>query len=359
MLRRAATLAAASLALTAAGFAVTTPAQATSSAEPPVVAVVDTGARATHQEFDYRGASSTDDQFVGWWDFTSERKGSIQLPGAGQTWDTAVADPYDNNGHGTQTAAMAGGRGASPVKTPSANPGGKLAIAKVGTGGGTIEGDIGAAVRWATDSVRADVINISIGSIVPLPSFLVSDALQAIAYARSKGVLVVVSNGNGYANAGVPGDPGWASFYAGSPNVLAVGAAGVDGLLVSTDPEVAAVFTVTGPTHTSDTGYASISGTSFASPYTAGFASALIGVARAAGRTLSVDTLERLVKYSAADTTVPPQFEGYGVVSGAVLAAAKAHAAAGTLPARPTPDVSGTYVESVAGTLRTAWALGS
>ena len=44
------------------------------------------------------------------------------------------------------------------------------------------------------------------------------------------------------------------------------------------------------------------------------------------------------------------------MLSLAELPAAKSHAAAGTLPGRPSPDVSGTYVESVAGTLRSVWA---
>src|SRR5688572_18294914 len=98
----------------------------------PVVAVVDTGLRATHQEFDYRGPTSTSDQVVAWWDFTSEVKEKVALPGPGQLWDTAVRDPYDRQGHGTGTAAMAVGRNAVPEKTPAALPGGKVAIAKVG-----------------------------------------------------------------------------------------------------------------------------------------------------------------------------------------------------------------------------------
>ena len=355
MRRTAAVVALAGLVLVAPHAGAVRKARATTATEAPVVAVIDTGVRVTHQEFSYGGRSSTTDQFVAWWDFTTEKKKTVGLPGPGQTWDTAVADPYDKNGHGTLTASMVAGRGADPRKTPAAYPGGKLAIAKVGDGNGTIEGDIGKAVQWATDTVHADVISISIGTIVPVPAALEQSAQDAIAAARSKGVLVVIANGNGFANAGVPGDPGWAGGFSSSTKALLVGAAGVDGYLVCTDPEVAAIFTVTGPSHTSDNGYVTESGTSFGTPYVAGFAASLIQAARSAGRALTADRLETLIKYSADDTVTPPQFEGYGVISGARLAAAQAHARTGTLPARPSPDVSGTYVETVGGTLRSTW----
>jgi subtilisin family serine protease len=165
-------------------------------------------------------------------------------------------------------------------------------------------------------------------------------------------VLVTVANGNGTANAGlVPGD-GASSFYASSQDVLAVGASGVDGATVSYQPEVAAQFTVTGPTHDSTDQYVTESGTSFSSPLTAGFAARLIAEARAAGRDLKAPELETLIKYSARDTELPPTWEGYGVIDEQQLAGAIAHARAGTLPERPDPDVSGTYVERVSGSER-------
>jgi subtilisin family serine protease len=324
--------------------------------KPVVVAMIDTGVRATHQEFDYRGAASTSDQFVAWWDFTDEVKKAIVLPQPGQMWDPKVADPYDRNGHGSITASMVAAREASSTQTPAAAPGVKLAIAKVGTAGGTIQGDLAAAVTWASTTVHADVINISIGSIAPVPAELERGVYDAIAAARRVGVLVVVANGNGFANAGVPGDPGWASWYASSPDVLAVGASDIDQYTVSTDPEVTAVFTVNGPNFKTDNGYVTESGTSFASPFVAGFAARVLQAARDAGRALPPAALEKLLKYSATDTTTPPQFEGYGVLSRSELPAAIGHARNGTLPGRPSPDVSGTYVEQVAGTLRSTWS---
>lgn len=355
MRRSALVLAVLAVAGAAPHAAALTPKASAPAVKAPVIALIDTGVRATHQEFDYRGKASTTDQFVGWWDFTAEKKGKEVLPKAGETWDTAVSDPYDGNGHGTITASMAAGRNVDPRKTPSVSPGAKLAIARVGETGGSISGDIGAAVTWADTTIHADVISISIGSIVPIPSDVSRSVFDAIATARSHGILVTVSNGNGYANAGVPGDPGWASNHGASTHALSVGAAGVNGYQVSTDPEVAAVFTVTGPGQKSDKDYVTESGTSFGTPYVAGFAAALVKASREGGHPLTADRLEQLLKYSATDTSTAPTFEGYGVLSSAELGAALGHARAGTLPTRPSPDLNALYVEDVAGTLRFVW----
>jgi hypothetical protein len=354
--RRTAAVAAA---VTVAGLLVAAPhaLAARTAGAGPVIALIDTGVRATHQEFDYRGPASSSDQVVAWWDFTSEVKKKVVLPQPGQAWDTAVKDPYDRHGHGTGTAAMAVGRNAVPAKTRSALPGGRLAVAKVGNGNGSIEGDLAAAVRWATDTVHADVISISIGTIVPIPADLVRETYDAFAAARRKGTLVVVANGNGWGNVGVlPGDPGWASGYASSTDALAVGASGAVGLLVSTDPEVAASYSVTSAGIESDTAYVDEAGTSFSAPFVAGFAGALVQATRSAGRAVDPARVEQLVKYVAQDTVVPPQFEGYGTLSFAQLPTALTHARAGTLPSRPSPDLSGMYVEQVAGTLRSTWS---
>ena len=331
-------------------------------AKAPVVTVIDTGVRATHRAFDYRGRTSTSDQFVGWWDFSSERKGRTVLPGPGQTWDTQVRDPYDTAGHGTLTAGMAAGRSASPGTTPSANPGGRLAVAKVSGSAGnpgseTIDFTVmGAAVRWAVDTVRTDVISISIGSIVPVPARLYQETFDAIRYARQRGVLVVVSNGNGWGNLGLlPGEPGWANSSAASPYALSVGARSYDGLLNSTDPEVSAVYSITGPSSADDRSDVDSSGTSFGTPYVAGFAAAVLAASRQGGHPLGVDALEQFVKDSSSDTSFPPQTEGYGELTQAQLPAALANARAGRLPSRPSPDTSALYVDGVVGTLRLAW----
>ena len=209
------------------GTATVAPVASALPGDPVVVAMIDTGVRATHQEFDYRGPTDTDDQFVAWWDFSSE--GGGVLPEVGQTWDTTIPDPYDGNGHGTSTASMSVGRNiANPgSQNPSAAPGFKLAVAKVGTAAGSVDGDLAEAIRWARESVKADVISMSIGAIVSLPAALNADVYREFRFAREDGILVVVSNGNGTGGAGlIPGN-GTTTNNGNSPYVLGVGASNV------------------------------------------------------------------------------------------------------------------------------------
>lgn len=329
-------------ALAAAAIAPSASAQtATDPTQGVTVALIDSGINAAHQEF-------APGQLVGYWDFTKPAR-----PRPGELFDPKNP-PADDNGHGTLTAAMAVGRNVVAAKTPSFAPGFRFAMADV-VAGTSVSGDIAAGIRWAVDTVKADVINISIGTIVPVPGasrlFWAAD-YQALAYARSKGVLVTVANGNGTGNLGaLPGD-GATSNYGQSLDVLAVGASGTTGATVSYQPEVAAQYSITGPTRDSTDGYRSAGGTSFSAPLVAGFAARLIAEARAAGRTLSGDGLETLVKYAARDTEMPPTWEGYGVIDASRLEAALGHARAGTLPARPAPDVNALYVERVIGGLK-------
>jgi hypothetical protein len=217
-----------------------------------------------------------------------------------------------------------------------------------------IVGDVAAAIRWEVDTVGASVISISIGRVAPIPLEPAIDPVyQAIGYARSKGVLVVVSNGNGLGDTGATPSDGAMTGYSESTDVLAVGADTIWGFLNSYNPEVVSTYNVTGASATGSTAYVGSSGTSFSTPLTAGFAARLLAEASAHGRSLDAARLETLVKYSATDLAAyPPTTEGYGEIDDAALVVGLAHAAAGTLPMRPSPDVSGTYVEQVAGSER-------
>lgn len=339
---------------------------ATSAAAPPqgwyrhghgrsVVAVIDTGVNVFHHEFDYRGAGSPDDQVVAWWDFTSAKKGGIAHPQPGQTWDAHVADPYDNHGHGTGVASVAVGRNRTGQMQRAFAPGFPLAVAKVGNRDGAIEGDVAAAIRWAVDTVKADVINVSIGTITPFPALLI-DVDEAAQYARHSGVLVVFANGNGWLNLGLPGDPGWASGYGFSTHALAVGGSGAsDPYRIHTDPEVAAPFRQT--VAWANGGYATVAGTSFSAPLVAGMAARLKYESMSFGHRGDPGYIETLLKRGARDTQTPPQFEGYGVLDAIAFDQTLIHHAwAGKLPPRPTPDVSAVYVEKINGTLRDVWS---
>jgi hypothetical protein len=151
-----------------------------------------------------------------------------------------------------------------------------------------------------------------------------------------------------------------------------VGANGLDGFLVTTDPEVTGPFTVvTSSSQAADAdgtkdGYHSISGTSFSTPFTAGLAAHLISSGRLCGaKDLSPDFIEQLIKDTAVDsTTIPPSNEGYGEVSLGSLQTALGVLCNGD--ARPAVDpVTKLYVDRISGTERTTssqtvsgWTLG-
>ena len=323
------------------GGGIVVPTTAPSDAD-TIVCLIDTGINATHKEF-------APDQVVAWWDFVD----TSEAPGTGDYYDPRKL-PLDEHGHGTATASMAAGLNADPAKTASFAPGTRLAIARVGDAAGTISGDIAAAFDWCRTEARADVINMSIGSIVPVPGapLLFFDEYEAIAAARAAGILVTLSNGNGAARTGFVPSSGANSSYSSSMDSLNVGPSDVLDGPNSTDAEVAAQYSVTAPVHTDDESYTGTGGTSFSAPLVAGFAAALIDEARTVGRALDPEYLETLIKYSARDTLLPPSWEGYGVIDPEQLPGAAGHARAGTVPTRPSPDVNGLYVEEVSNRMR-------
>lgn len=349
-----------------------------------VVALIDTGIRATHEVFNYCRCGKTGfigtrrdpdptDQIAAWWDFTPEKPSGghfagPSLPQRGEIWYDRVKDPFDRFGHGTGTASLAVGRNVDYRKDPSFAPGYKLAVAKVGEGDGAVTGDLVAALRWAVDSARADVVSMSIGTLVPLPAAL-STLYPELARARKKGVLVVVSNGNGWGNLSlVPGEPGWATGYGNSTNVLAVGASAhaapleiQGGTYDTMEAEVTAKYFDVGVATISGNGsYGTTGGTSFSAPIVAGMAARLKAVAEPAARkqhkSVSPRYLELLLKYSARDTNAPPNDEGYGRLDYRQLTSvALRHGARFSLPRRPDPDPNAMYVEQFRGALTDVW----
>ena len=322
--------------------------------------IIDTGVNGLHPEFG-------DDQIFGWWDFSGA---SDDATPQGETWQDRDGDgelqgdrddPYDPDGHGSSTASMLAGLNEAPSKTPSACPGCAVAVAKVFNEldvavdgeAGVLDGSTAEAIRWGVDTLDVDVISISLGSRAPLPRFLVEDVYAATTYAREHGVLVVFANGNGWENAGIPGQPGGFMNYGNSTNALSVGADGLDSFLVTTDPEVVAVFTVNAAGADGDD-YQDISGTSFSAPFTAGVAARLIGEGRECGspQDLGPDSIEQLIKYTARDRAeVAPTFEGYGVVDLATMQVALGVVCGGA--DLPSPEaLNDFYVTNVSGTQR-------
>jgi hypothetical protein len=326
------------------------------------VTIIDTGIEASNPEFDFdETVDGPNGQLVGWWDFSATTKhAACGAPTV--TWCSTTA-PYDpdltSGSHGTGTSGMAAGTNASPVKSPSACPGCNLAVAKVlNEDDDLLDGSMAEAIRWAVDVVHTDVISVSIGARFPIPEPVLHGVYAAQRYARERGVLVLFANGNGWENSGIPGQPGGFMNYGNSVDVLSVGASDLDGLFVTTDPEVVAPYTVvTSSSKDADDdgtadGYHEISGTSFSTPFTAGIAAHLISSGRLCkAPDLSPAFIEQLIKDTATDTTIPPSHEGYGVVGIDTLQTALGVLCNGD--ERPVPDpVTKTYVDHVSGTER-------
>ncbi len=211
----------------------------------------------------------------------------------------------DTNGHGTFVAGVAAAATNNGAGIAGAGYDSRLLAVKVADGSGGITTDLEAeGIVWAADN-GADVINISLGGPAdPLEA-------DAVAYARTKGALVVASAGNdNTATKSYPGalpgvlavgatTGGSRASFSNYGSWVDVGAPGVD--IHSTTP-------LDGSTIWSTTsGYAGGNGTSFSAPLVAGQAALL----RALHPAASADTIAATIGMTA-DTT------NYGFVRGRV-----------------------------------------
>jgi subtilisin family serine protease len=270
--------------------------------QPPVlapvrVAVVDSGIDGSHPEFAGRIALSK--SFVG---------------GSALT---------DEQGHGTFVAgeiaaSLNNGVGIAGIAFPA-----QLLVAKVVSADGTISLDAeSAAIHWAVDH-GARVINLSLGGLRdPVdPGNDSYSALEAaaVAYAVSKGVVVVAAVGNSDQAPATPWN--FASYPAALPHVIGVAALGQDGsvpLFSDRDPvfvDLAAPgqgvlstfpFSLTaarpacadqGYSDCADDEYSPGEGTSFAAPQVTAAAALLL----ATDPSLTADQVATMLERTAAD----------------------------------------------------------
>jgi len=201
--------------------------------------------------------------------------------------------PYDDQGHGTHCAGIAAGSGADGKgKYIGAAPGANLVGVKVMNSSGSGKtSDIIRGIQWAIenkDKYNIKVINLSLGGRIQGPHQQ-DPKVQAVEAAIKSGITVMVAAGNEGPFSQTVSSPGNA------PHAVTVGASDDRGTVKAGDDKLA-YFSSRGPTRYDQLskpdllapgtniiaadndrkGYVMMSGTSMATPLTAGVAALLI-----------------------------------------------------------------------------------
>jgi subtilisin family serine protease len=232
-------------------------AHATATGAGAVIAVVDTGVAAGHPDL----------------------AGQI-LPGRDFVQDDDT--PQDGNGHGSHVSGIAIAASGNGVGVSSVAPGAKLLPVRVlgDDGGGTSE-DVAAGIDWARTH-GANVINLSLGSEIPIVGAMGGDEIDAaIRRALTAGIVVVAAAGNngvpvceqpaageGLLCVGAVDKRGQRSFFSSFGSGLGVVAPGGSSLPTAGEDVLSTV---------PPSGYEEIAGTSQAAPHVAGVAALLVG----------------------------------------------------------------------------------
>jgi len=250
-------------------------------------------------------------------------------------------DPMDDNGHGTHVAGIIAAEhddfGVVGV-APEAELYALKALDKTGSG---YVSDVVAAIIWATDpnkdgntDDRMDVINMSLGGAYN--SWLL-DAACLLAYYQDKLILVAAAGNSG----NPPGKGDNVGYPAAYDSVIAVAATDQSDERArwsSTGPDVELAAPGVSIYSTYIGGYATLSGTSMASPHVAGVAALVIasGISDAMGvRTKLQETADDL------GATGWDSKYGYGLVN----AAEAVGASSGTPEPPPAGDIM--HVDSI------------
>lgn len=221
-----------------------------------VVAVVDTGIDAAHPDL----------------------AGRI---GSGMDLVDGDSTPQDENGHGIHVAGIIAADAGNGIGVDSVAPAATIMPVRVLDGSGSgADSTVAQGIDWAT-SHGADVINLSLGSMLPTPLLGVPDDISAaVQRAVDHGVIVVAAAGNdglpfcenGTAQGkvlcvGAVDKRGARSFYSSFGQGLGLVAPGGSSLPGS-DEDVLSTY--------NDGGYQELAGTSQATPHVSGVAALLV-----------------------------------------------------------------------------------
>lgn len=229
-----------------------------------VIAIIDTGIDPNHVDLD-------NGKIIGWKDFVN-----------GKT------TPYDDQGHGTHVASIAAGEGQANSSYRGVAPAAALVGVKVlnKRGSGKMS-DVTAGIDWAVqnkDIYGIEILSLSLGT--SSSSDGTDSTSQAVNNAVDAGLVVTVAAGNSGPNTYTIGSPGAAE------KAITVGAAadpGEAGFFLAdfssrgytadgrVKPDIVAPgYNITAAKSGTANGYVTYSGTSMATPFTAGTAALML-----------------------------------------------------------------------------------
>lgn len=276
------------------------------------IAIIDTGVDSTHPDLAGR--------FVAGWNFYDNNSNTADVYGHGTKVAGTAAATFNN---GAGVAGIAGDAKIMPIRISST------------TGSATLSA-MAQALTWAADN-GARVANIS---------YLCADSssvLSAASYFKSKGGLVTTAAGNYSVEEAIPATSAMIPVSSVDSNDLKATSSSY-GAYVSMSAPGVGIYTTT-----SGGGYASVSGTSFASPVTAG----TIALMMSANTKLANTDVEKLLFSTAVDlgTAGRDTLYGYGRVNAAAGVQAALSAVSSTDTTAPTVSISAPLGSSTASAL--------